>query len=242
MTKLILNTDCNLYEMNGRAVYSSRQVAEDFKKRHDNVLQAYDDLLATAQKKEDEGDGVIALKSQVNKDDQITLQFMNENFFESKYKDARGKMSRQILMTRNGTSVLVFGFQGKKALNFKVQIMLRFDQMEQFILSLNAARLEHPAFTSAIMDAHEEPMHYHFSNEADMINRIVLGVPAKKYREENGIKKGESIRPYLSLEQIQAIELLQRVDIGLIIAFTDLQERKKILTQYFDRISLKKIA
>lgn len=134
-------------------------------------------------------------------------------------------------MTRNGSSVLVMGFTGAKALNFKIGLMNRFDQMEQFILSLSKAKREHLAFTQAIMGAHEEPKHYHFSNEADMINRIVLGMSARQFREANGIAKGKSIRPYLNAEQIQAIEMLQRVDIGLLVATPEYEDRKRILGQ-----------
>lgn len=235
MSKLILNTECMLYEMNGQALYSTRQVAQEFKKLHKNVLHAYDDMLATANEAEESAD-IAGLKNQPS------LDFFKENFFEHKYKDASGKMSREVLMTRNGSSVLVMGFTGKKALSFKIELMNRFDQMEQFIKSLNNARLEHPAFTQAILDSKEVPMHYHFSNESDMINRIVLGVSAKKFREANGIAKGQSIRPYLSTEQIQAVEMLQRVDIGLLVAGLEFDDRKQTLTQYFERSRLKRIA
>ncbi|GAC44245.1 Rha family transcriptional regulator, partial [Paenibacillus popilliae] len=62
-----------------------------------------------AQKKDEDDHEIAALKNQVS------LRFIEENFFEHKYKDASGKMSREVLMTRNGSSVLVMGFMGKKA-------------------------------------------------------------------------------------------------------------------------------
>ena len=52
----------------------------------------------------------------------------------------------------------------------------------------------------------------HFSNECDMLNRIVLGMTAKQFRLANDIEKGKSIRPYLSKEQIDMLETLQKVD------------------------------
>lgn len=45
-----------------------------------------------------------------------------------------------------------------------------------------------------------------------MINRIVLGKSAKKFRDENNIEKGQSIRPYLTKEQINQLEAMQKVD------------------------------
>ncbi len=39
MSKLMLNPEFNLYERNGKVFCSSRQVAEEFGKQHDNVLR-----------------------------------------------------------------------------------------------------------------------------------------------------------------------------------------------------------
>ncbi|MEK5277649.1 MULTISPECIES: Rha family transcriptional regulator [Paenibacillus] len=146
------------------------------------------------------------------------------------------------MMTKDGFTFLVFGYRGKKASRFKEAYIHRFNQMEFFITSLLTAKMEHPAFTAAIVDAHEEPKHYHFSNEADMINRIVLGMSAKQFREVNGIAKGESVRPYLSSYQIKAVEELQRIDIGLLLAIPEYEDRKQALTKYYERQKLKKIA
>lgn len=173
---------------------------------------------------------------------QTVEEFFKENYFESKYKDASGKWNREILMTRKGAMLIVMGFTGAKATAIKIGLLNRFEAMEQFILSLNTARLEYPAFTEAILDAHEEPKHYHFSTEADMINRIVLGESAKQFRERHGLAKGESIRPYLTTEQIAAIEALQRADIGLLLAGLEYEQRKQALTGLFKRMQLKRIA
>ncbi|BFH71244.1 hypothetical protein J27TS7_34050 [Paenibacillus dendritiformis] len=234
MSKLILNTECMLYEMNGKALYSSRQVANEFDRQHSHVLRSIDEI---AQSKIGLSKELMILLA-----GQTIEQFYSENFFEGKYKDASGKRNREVLMTRKGSMLIVMGFTGEKATVVKIGLLNRFEAMEQFIQSLNNARLEHPAFTQAIMDSKEVPMHYHFSNESDMINRIVLGVSAKKFREANGIAKGQSIRPYLKTEQIQAVEMLQRVDIGLLVAGLEFDDRKRTLTQYFERSRLKRIA
>lgn len=223
MSKLILNTECGLYERNGKAFCTSRQIAEQFGKEHKTVLRA------------------ILDKIEFSKDDEVAAQFCATNFVESKYKD-RGKWYPEYMLTRDGFSFIVMGFTGKKADKFKIAYITRFNQMESFIKSLVTARIEYPAFTEAIMNAHDEPRHYHFSNEADMINRIVLGVSAKKFRDEHGFEKGVSIRPYLTLEQIKAIEDLQRVDIGLIVSIPDFEQRKLTLQKYFERSKLKRIA
>lgn len=217
MSKLILNPEYGLYERKGQAFCSSRQVAEEFGKEHYNVLRDIESL-------------------------DCSQEFNALNFEAVTYKDAKGERRPQYLMTKDGFTFLVMGYRGKKAARFKESYIKRFNDMESFIQSLTAAKLEHPAFTEAIMNAHAEPKHYHFSNEADMINRIVLGMSAKQYREAHGIPKGASIRPYLSSEQIKAVETLQRVDIGLIVAIPDYEVRKQTLTNYFERTRLKMIA
>jgi len=143
-------------------------------------------------------------------------------------------------MTKDGFAFLAMGFTGKKAAAFKEAYINAFNQMAEFIKSLQTAKLEFPAFTNAIMLAHEEPKSYHFSNEINMINKIVLGMNASKFKETNGLDKSvPSIRPYLSAEQIKAIEELQRIDIGLIVAIKEYEQRKKILEEYFSNKLLK---
>ena len=219
MSKLIFNPEYRLYERNGQPFCSSRQVAEEFGKRHADVLRSIEQITAPT-------GGVSA-------------EFTERNFALSRYKDASGKLNPEYLMTKDGFAILAMGFTGKKAMRFKETYIRRFNEMEAFIRSLQTAKLEHPAFTEAIMNAHDEPKHYHFSNEADMINRIVLGMSAKQFREANGIAKGESIRPYMSAEQIRAIETLQRVDIGLIVALPEFENRKMALQQYYAKLQLR---
>lgn len=75
-----------------------------------------------------------------------------------------------------------------------------------------------------------------------MINKIVLGVTAKEFKEQNGIDKSvNSIRPYLTQEQIRGIEALQKFDIGLVAMIEDYQKRKQMLTNYYLKITEKKL-
>ncbi|MNB67199.1 Phage regulatory protein Rha [compost metagenome] len=240
MTKLILNTECGLYAMNDKAVYSSRQVAAEFGKEHYNVLRSIDDVLQLKIEL-NSNDGETNIEFEELLAGQSIEQFCAENYFEHKYIAANGKKAREILMTQKGAMLIVMGFTGAKAMAVKIGLLNRFEAMALFISSLSAARLEHPAFTQAIADSKEQPMHYHFSNEADMINRIVLGMSAKQFREANGIAKGESIRPYLSSEQIKWVEDLQRIDIGFLVANLDFNERKQKLTQFMERARARRL-
>jgi len=77
------------------------------------------------------------------------------------------------------------------------------------------AKLEYPQMTLAIQEAHENPKSYHYSNEADLINRIILGTTAKKYCELNEIDRA-CLRDNLTDPQIDLINHLQRLNTSMI--------------------------
>ncbi len=136
------------------------------------------------------------------------------------------------MMTRDGFTMLVMGYTGQKAMRFKELYIRRFNEMEQFIKTLVTARKEFPLLTENIKLLHENPKPYHFSNECDMINRIVTGMSAKQFRQAHGLEKGTRIRPYLTDEQVRMMETLQKVDIGLLVAVPDYEQRKRHLEWY----------
>jgi Rha family phage regulatory protein len=195
-------------------------MAAIFGKEHKEVLRAIENHKATGEK---DSSGLVA-------------QFCAANFKESFYKD-RGKRYPEYLLTRDGFVFVAMGFTGSKAAIFKISYINRFNEMARFIQSRNLARLEYPKLTDAIKAAHDEPKFYHYSSEADMINRIVLGMSAKQFRQDRGIDKGESIRGYLSHCQVEAIHQLQSFDVGLVTIMPDFQERKKALQAYHAKIS-----
>lgn len=214
--KLVLNPEYGLYEKGGQAFCDSLQVAEAFERRHTHVI-------TTIEKLTEPTSG-------------LSEKFSRLNFELSNYKDASGKKNKRYLLTKDGFVMVTMEFKTAKARAFKEAYITRFNQMEAFIKSLQAAKLEFPAFTAAIMEAHEEPKHYHFSNEINMINRIVLGMDTKHFKELHGLDKNvTSIRPHLSAAQIEAIEALQRIDIGLIVSGMDFEGRKQVLTTTFAR-------
>lgn len=162
----------------------------------------------------------------------LSKEFAERNFALGSYKDKQNQKRPCYYLTRDGFTILVMGYTGKKALRFKELYIRRFNEMEELIKSLVKARTEFPLLTENIKLLHEKPKPYHFSNECDMINRIVLGKSAKQFRLENNLEKGTSIRPYLTEVQINLIEKLQKVDIGLLVAFPNYEDRKRHLEWY----------
>ncbi|MCM1497169.1 MAG: Rha family transcriptional regulator [Clostridium sp.] len=183
-------------------------VAQAFDKRHDAVLRDIREL-------------------------DCSEDFRLHNFVESSYRNTQGKRQPSYCMTRDGFVYLAMGYRGKKAAQFKELYIRRFNEMEDFIKTLVSARQEFPLLTENIKLLHENPKPYHFSNECDMLNRIVLGMSAKQFKAANNLpKETKSIRPYLTEEQIKMLDILQKVDVGLLVAVPEYEQRKRYLEWY----------
>lgn len=202
----------NLVEVKKNKIYAQSQIVADvFRKRRDNVLQA-----------------IRELEGKCSKD------FWLLNFKESTYKD-RGKQYPCYNLTRDGFTMVAMGFTGAEAVRFKELYIAKFNEMERLLTSRALAKLEFPALTDNIQASHESPQHYHYSNEMNMLNKIVLGMTAKQYKQEHGIPENESLREHLTAQQLSDILELQRIDTGFVLAIPDYQDRKKMLQDYYRR-------
>lgn len=150
--------------------------------------------------------------------------------FETKGGPQKIKMC--LLNREQATFLISLMKNTKPVVAFKKELVRQFYQMEQFIRTLVSARRDFPLLTDNIKLLHDNPRPYHFSNECDMINRLVTGMTAKQFREVRGIKKGESIRPHLQDWQIDLLETLQKVDVGLLVSVPELEQRKRHLEWY----------
>ncbi len=95
----------------GELVVTSRQVAEDFEKRHSDVLDKISVLIREIEPTENSA----------------------RYFIDSFYVDAKGEKRKECLLTRDGFSLLVMGFTGSKALQWKLKYIEAFNKMEQAI-------------------------------------------------------------------------------------------------------------
>lgn len=114
MTNLVIMKD-------QQAVTTSLQVAEVFGKEHKVVLKAIDELKeGVAENSADSFDGVA--------------QNYADLFYEDAYIHPQNKQKyRQIIMNRDGFTLLAMGFTGKKALQFKLQYINAFNEIEKTI-------------------------------------------------------------------------------------------------------------
>jgi len=86
--------------------------------------------------------------------------------------------------------------------------------------------------TNAIVRVHDPVKFYHFSTECDMINKIVLGVSAKKFKSRHQVT---NVRDALSAADLAQINRLQIINTGLIEIDMDYQTRRQHLQDCYQR-------
>ncbi|MDU6534744.1 MAG: phage regulatory protein/antirepressor Ant, partial [Intestinibacter bartlettii] len=110
MNNLVASIDVKEYK--GQPVVSSREIANNFKKNHKEVLRGIDN--------------------------QIEVLGGAQNcaglFIESKYQHPQNKQwYKEYLLTRDGFSFAVMSFTGEKAAKWKLKYIEAFNKMEQYI-------------------------------------------------------------------------------------------------------------
>lgn len=125
--------DIILSTQNGEPVVSSRQIAESFGKEHRNVIQSIENISA-------ENSAVTQM------------------FFKTTYTAGTGKSYPMYLMNRDGFSLLVMGFTGKAAFEWKLKYIAAFNEMEkQLAQRPQLSRSE--LMAQALIAAHDELEH-----------------------------------------------------------------------------------
>ena len=97
---------------NGQPVVTSRQITDDFGKEHSKVIRSIETIIES-------------------NSSQNWLQY----FIPSEYKDNSGKSNKEYLLTRDGFSLLVMGFTGAKALQWKLKYIKAFNKMDKMLKS-----------------------------------------------------------------------------------------------------------
>ena len=100
-----------VYLKNDEAVCDSLQVAQRFGKRHEKLIheieRMYGDLIG-----------------------KLDVRNGGAKMFQKSLYENRGKQYPMYLMNRDGFSLLVMGFTGKKALEWKLEYIKAFNKME----------------------------------------------------------------------------------------------------------------
>ena len=130
---------------NNQIVTDSRSVAEHFGKRHNDVTEVIRKLLATEKS-------------------------VTKMFHESKF-EYRGQEFPMYLMNRDGFSLLVMGFTGEKALEWKLKYIEAFNEMEKQLVNKNTLAL--PDFTNPVEAARAWANEYEAKQKALTENAVM---------------------------------------------------------------------
>ena len=133
---------------NEQALTDSLMVAEMFEKRHDRVLRAIDNLVESLPKNGER----------------------SKLFIVSRRKADDGQFHRMYYMNRDGFSLLVMGFNGKKALEWKLKYIEAFNTMEKILTE---------KVTSAWIETRKQGMLTR-KNETNVLQQLV------EYAKEQG--------------------------------------------------------
>lgn len=151
---------------------------------------------------------------------------------------------RVALLNEQQTTLLITYMRNNEVVRaFKKRLVSEFFTMRSALakkkMDRNSARLEYKPMTDAIKHEREvqgkQIAPHHFSNEADLINRLALGMTSAKFRVHHEIGKKEPIRDYLTPEQIHCITELQRANTVFISMGWDFEQRKEVLRGMFER-------
>lgn len=167
---------------NNQIVTDSRSVAEHFEKQHKDVLRAIENLVRGDQRK------------------------IAPMFYETTMPDSYGRQQKAYLMNRDGFSLLVMGFTGAKALEWKLKYIEAFNGMER--------KLKETPMASYLID--------------DEIER------AKRWIEEQQEKR--KIAAELEVAKPLADQTIRYVDKGHLIGFRELAKELNIKETELNRI------
>lgn len=180
-----------------KVIVSSRDIAEVFGKEHRRVLQDIREL-------------------------DCSEEFRAHNFVQSYYINEQNKKQPMYFMTRDGFTMLVMGYTGEKAMQFKESYIKQFNAMEKVLIGKQTERAKGIAVRQSLTDTiarvkENERMHGHaYSNYTNMIYRLLFGKDASQLREQYGISKTDELRACFTSEELQAIQDKEMLVNGLL--------------------------
>jgi len=202
-----------------RVVTSSRNIAKRFDKRHADVLRAIDNL-------------------------ECSYEFTQRNFALSSYKDESGKTNKEFLITKDGFVMLAMGFTGEKASQFKEMYINAFNSMEkelkriyterqQWVIEREKGKLVRHILTDTIkMKIADSPnKKFMYPNYTKLIYKLLFNKTFAELKEQYGIKGKESLRDYLTSEELKELEDMEMLISSLIGLGWSYEQIKNFVTQ-----------
>lgn len=182
-----MHEDLMIFELKEHAVVSSRTIAEKFSKQHQHVTQAVENLISEN-------------------------PLVKNMFIMSRYNTERGRVYKEYLMTRDGFSLLVMGFTGAEALEWKLKYIAAFNRMEDFIRERKSSewlmtRKQGKLVRRAETDTLADLVSYAESQGSRNMRKQVYTIYSKLVNDLVGIKAGE--RDSVPFKTISVIGFLE---------------------------------
>ena len=185
-----------------KLITTSLKVAEVFEKEHKDVLESIRNLVA----------------------ENSAAKFFNETTYKN-----RGREYPMYEMDRDGFSLLVMGFTGDKALQWKIKYIEAFNAMEQELRRIYTERqqwqierdkgviIRHILTDTIKMKIADSPhKRFAYPNYTKLIYKTLFGKTKKELQEEYGVKPKESLRDYLTADQLKDVENMEMLVSSLI--------------------------
>ena len=180
--------------INENIVVSSRDVAEHFGKQHKDVLKAIENIKAQN----------CALTSM---------------FYETTYESGTGKHYKMYLMNRDGFSLLVMGFTGAKALEWKLKYIEAFNAMEKELNNIRADVIRKETARNSGINARKELTPNIIKARCDGMSQKMVGITIGKWtnyiyqaifdmkaKEMRDTLNTKSIRDYLTADELEMVD------------------------------------
>lgn len=183
-------------------VTTSIKVAEKFEKQHKDVLESIRNLVA----------------------ENSAASFFRETTYEN-----RGRQYPVFEMNRDGFSLLAMGFTGEKALRWKLDYIKAFNEMEKELKRLYQERqqweierakgivIRHILTDTIKMKVADSPhKKFMYPNYTKLIYKTLFGKTMKELQEQYGVKGKESIREYMTADDLREVESMEMLISSLI--------------------------
>ena len=211
-----MNDLINVQENNGMPVVSSREVAERFGKEHKTILKQIEGEVR-------KGVHIDGLSDQIKSGGNPPDCY----FIKSEYIDPRNRKQKEYLLTRDGFSLLVMGFTGQAALEWKLKYIEAFNKMESRIKEQNAKALPATYKQALIQLLEEVEKNEKLLNEVDRYQRFLCEKTQKLTKTELATKLDTKVQTlaatlkdvgvYTKTSQISSDFLKKYPDVKLIV-------------------------
>lgn len=185
-----------------KLITTSLKVAEKFEKEHRHILDAIRNLAA----------------------ENSAAKFFTETTYIN-----RGKKYPMYEMDRDGFSLLAMGFTGEKALRWKLDYIKAFNTMEAELKRIYTERqqwqierdkgviVRHILTDTIKMKVADSPhKKFAYPNYTKMIYKTIFGKTMKELQAQYGVKGKESIRDYVTADELKQIESMEMLVSSLI--------------------------